>query len=86
MNAVDEYKRLQDTVETISHYAQIYHSGTVELIAFDGEHVKVKMGGACDGCPLMPWTLKMTVERTIRDLFPQIKSVEAVETGRPIDK
>jgi Fe-S cluster biogenesis protein NfuA len=36
------------------------------------------MGGACEGCPLMPWTLKMTVERTIHDLFPQVKSVEAV--------
>lgn len=78
MNGTDEFQRLNEVVETISHYAQIYHSGTVELVSFDGENVKVKMGGACDGCPLMPWTLKMTVERTIRDLFPQIKSVEAV--------
>ncbi len=79
MNAVDEYKRLQEVIETISHYAQIYHNGTVELVSFDGENVKVRMGGACEGCPLMPWTLKMTVERTIHDLFPKIKSVEAVQ-------
>jgi Fe-S cluster biogenesis protein NfuA len=78
MNAVDEFGRMKEVIETISHYAQIYHNGTVELIAFDGEHVKVKMGGACEGCPLLPWTLKMTVERTIRDLFPNVKSVEAV--------
>jgi Fe-S cluster biogenesis protein NfuA len=78
MNATDEYTRLKEAIETISHYAQIYHSGTVDLVDFDGEHVKVKMGGACEGCPLMPWTLKMTVERTIRDLFPLVKSVEAV--------
>jgi Fe-S cluster biogenesis protein NfuA len=77
MNATDEFGRMKELVETISHYAQIYHNGNVELVSFDGEHVKVRMGGACEGCPLMPWTLKMTVERTIRDLFPNIKSVEA---------
>jgi Fe-S cluster biogenesis protein NfuA len=77
MNANDEFGRMKEVVETISHYAQIYHNGNVELVSFDGEHVKVKMGGACEGCPLMPWTLKMTVERTIRDLFPNVKSVEA---------
>jgi Fe-S cluster biogenesis protein NfuA len=69
---------MKEVVETISHYAQIYHNGNVELVAFDGEHVQVRMGGACEGCPLMPWTLKMTVERTIHDLFPNVKSVEAV--------
>jgi Fe-S cluster biogenesis protein NfuA len=79
MAPTDEFARMKEVVETISHYAQIYHNGTVELIAFDGEHVQVKMGGACEGCPLMPWTLKMTVERTIRDLFPNVKSVEAVQ-------
>jgi Fe-S cluster biogenesis protein NfuA len=79
MNANDEFGRMKEVVETISHYAQIYHNGNVELVSYDGEHVKVKMGGACEGCPLLPWTLKMTVERTIRDLFPNIKSVEAMQ-------
>jgi len=79
MNANDEFGRMKEVVETISHYAQIYHNGNVELVSFDGEHVMVKMGGACEGCPLLPWTLKMTVERTIRDLFPNVKSVEAIQ-------
>jgi Fe-S cluster biogenesis protein NfuA len=78
MNGNEEFGRMKEVVETISHYAQIYHNGTVELVSFDGERVMVKMGGACEGCPLLPWTLKMTVERTIRDLFPNVKSVEAV--------
>ena len=78
MTTQEEFARMKEVVETISHYAQIYHNGNVELVAFDGEHVQVKMGGACEGCPLMPWTLKMTVERTIHDLFPNVKSVEAV--------
>jgi Fe-S cluster biogenesis protein NfuA len=78
MTGAEEFARMKEVVETISHYAQIYHNGNVELVAFDGEHVQVRMGGACEGCPLMPWTLKMTVERTIHDLFPNVKSVEAV--------
>jgi Fe-S cluster biogenesis protein NfuA len=78
MMGAEEFARMKEVVETISHYAQIYHNGNVELVAFDGEHVQVRMGGACEGCPLMPWTLKMTVERTIHDLFPNVKSVEAV--------
>ena len=78
MTTQEEFARMKEVVETISHYAQIYHNGNVELVSFDGEHVRVKMGGACEGCPLMPWTLKMTVERTIHDLFPNVKSVEAV--------
>ena len=79
MTTAEEFARMKEVVETISHYAQIYHNGNVELVSFDGEHVQVRMGGACEGCPLMPWTLKMTVERTIRDLFPNVKSVEAMQ-------
>ncbi len=76
--AINDFDRMQETIQTISHYAEIYHQGLVELVSFDGENVKVRFKGACEGCPLLPWTLKMTVERTIRDLFPNVKTVEAV--------
>ena len=78
MSAPNDYARMQEVIQTISHYAEIYHQGQVELVSFNGEHVQVKFKGACEGCPLLPWTLKMTVERTVRDLFPNVKSVEAV--------
>ena len=74
----DERARMEELIQTISHYASIYHQGTVELVSFDGEHVVVRLGGACEGCPMAPATLRLVVERTIRDLFPQVKSVEAV--------
>jgi Fe-S cluster biogenesis protein NfuA len=67
-----------DAIQTISHYAEIYHNGKVELVSFDGENVVVHLGGACEGCPLMPWTLHRVVESTLRDLFPKVKSVTAV--------
>ncbi len=78
MKALTDFERMEETIQTISHYAEIYHQGEIELIAFDGERVQVKFKGACEGCPLLPHTLKMTVERTVHELFPQVKSVEAV--------
>lgn len=78
VRALEDYQRMQETIQTISHYAEIYHQGSIELVAFDGERVQVKFKGACEGCPLLPHTLKMTVERTVHDLFPYVKSVEAV--------
>jgi YD repeat-containing protein len=75
---VNDETRLRELVQTISHYAQIYHQGTVELVSYDGQNVRVHLGGACEGCPMAPATLRLVVERTIRDLFPEVKSVEAV--------
>jgi Fe-S cluster biogenesis protein NfuA len=78
MGAPSEFDRMQETIQTISHYAEIYHNGKVELVSYDGENVVVHLGGACEGCPLMPWTLHRVVESTIRDLFPKVKQVTAV--------
>ncbi len=78
MATVNEFQRMQETIQTISHYAEIYHNGKVDLVSFDGSDVVVHLGGACEGCPLMPWTLHRVVEGTIRDLFPNVKQVTAV--------
>jgi Fe-S cluster biogenesis protein NfuA len=78
MATPNEYERMQETIQTISHYAEIYHNGKVDLVEFDGETVKVRLGGACEGCPLMPWTLHRVIESTVRDLFPKVKEVKAV--------
>ena len=85
MATSNEYERMQETIQTISHYAEIYHNGKVELVSFDGETVIVHLGGACEECPLMPWTLHRVVESTIRDLFPKVKEVKAVQKGKTIE-
>jgi Fe-S cluster biogenesis protein NfuA len=77
--APNESQRMSETIQTISHYAEIYHNGSVKLVSFDGENVVVEFGGACDGCPLMPWTLHRVVESTVRDLFPKVKNVTALQ-------
>jgi Fe-S cluster biogenesis protein NfuA len=41
--------------------------------------LKVKLEGACLGCPLSPNTLHGWVEGTVKQFFPEIERVEAVD-------
>jgi len=52
--------------------------GNVELVDVDGSVVKVKLTGACGGCPMSQMTLKMGIERLIKKEIPEIKEVVAV--------
>lgn len=66
-------ERLRALVEQISAYIEQYHGGSVELISFDGKVARVKLGGACLGCPLLPSTLHGWVAGTIRQFFPDVQ-------------
>lgn len=52
--------------------------GDVELVEVEDGIARVKMVGACGGCPMSTMTLKMGIERAIRHQVPEVKSVEAV--------
>ena len=53
--------------------------GNVELVEVsDDGVVKVRLQGACSGCPMSQMTLKNGVERIIKEQVPGVKSVEAV--------
>ncbi len=53
--------------------------GDVELVEVTGEGVvKVKLKGACGGCPMSQMTLKMGIEKVVKQAVPEIKSVESV--------
>jgi len=52
--------------------------GDVELVGVDNGIVKVRLTGACGGCPMSQMTLKMGIERHLRKEVPEVKSVEAV--------
>ena len=73
-----EQERMQALIEKLSAYIEHFHGGSVELISFDGKVLKVRLGGACNGCPLSPNTLHGWVEGTVRQFFPQIDAVESV--------
>ena len=52
--------------------------GDVEYIGLDGDVVKVKLKGACSGCPMALLTLKNGIETIIKKNVPGVSSVEAV--------
>lgn len=72
-------ERMRSLLEVVSSYIEQYHGGSVELVEFDGDIVKVKLGGACEGCELSEGTLRGWVEGSIRQFFPDIQRVESVE-------
>lgn len=72
-------EQLRGLIEQLDAYISHYHGGSVELVSYDGKNVKIRLGGACLGCPLSPSTVHGWVEGTIRQFFPEIVSVEAVE-------
>jgi Fe-S cluster biogenesis protein NfuA len=53
--------------------------GDIDLIEVtDDGIVKVKLKGACAGCPFSQMTLQMGVERTLKKSIPEVKKVVAV--------
>ena len=71
-------EKVQEVLDKIRPTLQA-DGGDVELVdvSDDGE-VKVKLTGACHGCPMSQMTLKMGIEKEIKKLIPEIKSVESV--------
>ena len=53
--------------------------GDIDLVAVENGIVKVKLRGACAGCPMSALTLKQGVEAHIKKNVPEIKKVEAVQ-------
>ncbi len=51
--------------------------GDVELIDVNDGIVKVRLQGACAGCPMSQMTLKNGIERLLKQEIPEVKSVES---------
>ncbi|HLB25380.1 MAG TPA: NifU family protein [Nitrospirota bacterium] len=49
--------------------------GNVELVGIEGSVVKVRLVGACGSCPMSQMTLKMGVERAIKQEIPEVTEV-----------
>ncbi len=53
--------------------------GDIELVDIQPDGVvKVKLTGACSGCPMSTMTLKNAIETTLKEEIPEVKSVEQV--------
>lgn len=52
--------------------------GDVELVDIDGGVVKVRLLGACGGCPMATMTLKGGIEAALKERIPAVERVESV--------
>jgi len=53
--------------------------GGMELVEITEDGiVKIKLVGACAGCPMSSVTLKMGIEKRLKEMVPEVKRVEAV--------
>jgi Fe-S cluster biogenesis protein NfuA len=76
VNALKE--EVQAALNDVRPHLQV-DGGDVELIDVTDEGVvKVKLTGACAGCPMSQMTLKWGVENYLKKKLPDVKSVEAV--------
>ncbi len=72
-------EKVEEALNSIRGYLQA-DGGDVELVEVgeDGT-VKVRLTGACKGCPMSQMTLQMGVERTLKEKIPEVKKVVAVD-------
>jgi len=52
--------------------------GDVELVKVNDGTVEVRLTGACAGCPMSTMTLKMGIEKILKEQVPEVKKVVAV--------
>ncbi len=64
-------------IAQLNAYIEQYHGGSVELDRIDGNQIYVRLGGACEDCPLSPATLEGWVAGTLRQFFPEVEVLQA---------
>ena len=72
-------EKVAEVIETIRPALQM-DGGDVELVDVDEENgiVKVRLQGACHGCPMAQMTLQMGIENELKSKIPEVKKVVAV--------
>jgi len=71
-------EQVQEALEKIKPLLQA-DGGDVELVEIDDKTVKVRLKGACSGCPMSQMTLKNGIERFLKKEVPEVESVESVD-------
>ena len=74
----DLHERVKKVIDQIRPMLQA-DGGDIELVeVLDNGIVKVQLKGACHGCPGAMYTLKNGVEQRLKQIIPEVQSVEAV--------
>lgn len=72
-------QKVKDVIDSVRPALQ-GHGGDIELIGVDKDKsVRVRLQGACSGCPGAKMTLKLGVERMLKSKVPEVKEVIPVD-------
>ncbi len=75
--AVDE-KKVKDVLNKLRANLQA-DGGDLEYVGLKGKVVQIRLQGHCAGCAHAQMTLKMGIERILKQEVPDVEAVEAVE-------
>ncbi len=70
-------EKVRQAIEKIRPLLQA-DGGDIELVKIEDKVVHVRLKGACAGCPGAQMTLRMGVERKLKESVPEVERVEAV--------
>jgi Fe-S cluster biogenesis protein NfuA len=73
------FGNINAAIDEVRPYLQA-DGGDVEFVELTTDNtVKVRLTGACDGCPFSMMTLRAGIEQAIRRKFPEMKELIAIE-------
>ena len=72
--------KIQKFIDEDINPALEMHGGFLAIEKYDEEHqhLYVRMGGGCQGCASSTVTLRLQIERFLREEFPELKEIEDV--------
>lgn len=70
-------KKINDVLECLRPNIQ-RDGGDIELVSFKSGIVSVRLHGACVGCPLSYYTLKLGIEEQLKQHIPDVQEVIAI--------
>jgi Fe-S cluster biogenesis protein NfuA len=71
-------EKVKEVIEQIRPFLKA-DGGDVEIVEItEGGTVKVRLTGACGHCPMSTMTLRMGIEKRLKESVPEVKEVVAV--------
>lgn len=73
-----DFEKINKGIESVRPYL-IADGGDIEVVELTDDNIlKVRLIGACDGCPFSVMTLKAGIEMAVKKEWPELKSLESV--------
>jgi len=88
VSSLEEQTAFQEKVYAIIEKIRPFlhmEGGDIEVLEFQDYDVKVRLVGACAGCPSSIYTLKLGIEQALRREIPQFGRLIPVESSAPVE-